>query len=226
VRRGPRPARAAARRPLAVGRGARRAGGPSRKASAAAAAGLAAALGLAACRTPGTTGEGGPGAADTAAPAEGAAGAAAERAADERAIRELANLWEGAVVVRDTAAIADLHAPEARLLLPGRPPIEGREAVAAAWARRLALPGLSLTWDPAAVEVAESRDLAVETGGYEQTHEGAAGPVREEGSYLVVWRRLDGEWKVWIGVPLAGTAAGDTASGGAPQDSVRNEEER
>jgi ketosteroid isomerase-like protein len=189
-------------------------------------AGLALALPLAfgACRAPGTTGE---------VPAELAADSAGhgapvdssgDRAADERAIRELANLWGGAVVVRDTAAIADLQAPDARLLLPGRPAIEGRDAVTAAWARRLALPGLSLTWDPTTVEVAASRDLAVEVGTYEQTVEDAAGPVSERGSYLIVWRRLDGEWKAWIGVPLAGTAAGDTAAAGAAPGPTQEEQ--
>ena len=185
-----------------------------------------ASLALAACRTPGTTGEAGPeAAADTTAASDSASRRTGERAADERAIRELANLWEGAVVVRDTAAIADLHAPDARLLLPGRPPIEGRDAVAAAWARRLALSGLSLTWDPTSVEVAASRDLAVEIGGYEQTHEGPAGPIAEEGSYLVVWRRLDGEWKAWVGVPLARTTLEEAVSDGSPAAGPPQEKE-
>lgn len=212
----------------------RRTGGVAEAPAAARAAGRAgavaaaflASLALAACRTPGTTGEAGKEAgADTTAAPDSASLRTGERAADERAIRELANLWEGAVVVRDTAAIADLHAPDARLLLPGRPPIEGRDAVAAAWAQRLALPGLSLTWDPTSVEVALSRDLAVEIGGYEQAYDGPAGPVAEEGSYLVVWRRLDGEWKAWVGVPLARTAVDETTSGGRPSPGAPEEEE-
>ena len=74
--------------------------------------------------------------------------------------------------------------------------VQGHEDVGKAWAGLLGLPGISLTFEPTRVEVSESADLAADVGVYALAFDGEGGRVEDEGKYVVVWRKVDGAWKV------------------------------
>ncbi len=115
----------------------------------------------------------------------------------DREIRALLPGWLDAVRRKDSAAIAGFYAPDGRFMVPNAPAAEGRAAVAALWEHLLALPGAALTFGPTSIEAAASGDLAYEIGTYALGFDRAgAARVEDRGKYVVVWKRLDGTWKV------------------------------
>ena len=108
---------------------------------------------------------------------------------DEQAIRALEAQWVKAVAAKDTEWIANLYAPDGRLMPPNSPASQGREAIRAAWSGMMATPGFVLTFAPTEIHVAKGGDVAYDIG----TSEGAN---NDQGKYVVVWKKLDGEWKV------------------------------
>ncbi len=118
----------------------------------------------------------------------------------EQEIRDLDRKWVGAVVRGDLAMIVGLYAPDGAFLLPNAPPAVGPEAVGAAWKGLMSLPNVSLNFRPTRIDVAASGDLATDTGTYDLTFSGESGRVRDEGKYVVVWKKIDGEWKVLVDI--------------------------
>ena len=103
--------------------------------------------------------------------------------------------FTGAFAKGDAAAVAALHAPDARVLPERGRPVEGAQAVEAFW-RDVMKSGARLV-QLQTLSVEERGDLAYETGDYMTT--APAGPGVTEvnsGNYLVVWRRAGGDWAV------------------------------
>jgi uncharacterized protein (TIGR02246 family) len=118
----------------------------------------------------------------------------ARAAGDEHVIRDLEARWVKAVAAKDVAWIANLYAPDGRLMPPNAKAAVGRDAVRAAWTAMLGTPGFALTFAPAEVRVAKAGDMASDIGTWEQP--GPDGKVGDQGKYVVVWKKLHGEWKV------------------------------
>jgi uncharacterized protein (TIGR02246 family) len=92
---------------------------------------------------------------------------------------------------RDAAMMASVYAPDARLMPPGAPAVEGTAAIEEFWKGMLDLgvEGGSLK----TLTLEERDDLAVEEGQFEIR---AGGAVVEAGKYVVVHRRQpDGSWR-------------------------------
>ncbi len=119
-----------------------------------------------------------------------------EPATVEQEIRDLDKKWVGAVVRGDLAMIVGFYAPDGAFLLPNAPPAVGPEAVGKAWKGLMGLPNVSLNFRPTRIDVAASGDLATDIGTYDLTFSGESGRVRDEGKYVVVWKKINGEWKV------------------------------
>lgn len=87
-------------------------------------------------------------------------------------------------------AFAEFAATEVRVYREGKSPIVGKQLGAAA------LPENSSewTWEPAASDVSNSDDLGYTYGSYKITTGGSQ--VVEAGSYLRVWKKVGGAWKV------------------------------
>ena len=117
--------------------------------------------------------------------------------AEEQRIRELDRAWVAAIAKKDAAAVGKLYADDGRLMPPNAPMVVGREAVAETWGQLFKLPGFSLTFEPQHIEVSEAGDMAYDVGTYSLslTPEGAA-RVQDQGKYVVVWQKVNGEWKV------------------------------
>ena len=103
--------------------------------------------------------------------------------------------FTGAFAKGDAAAVAALHAPDARVLPERGRPVEGSQAVEAYW-RDVMKSGVRLV-QLQTLSVEERGDLAYETGDYMTTAPAAPGVTEvNSGNYLVVWRRAGGEWAV------------------------------
>lgn len=122
-----------------------------------------------------------------------AAGETAEAA--EARIRELDRQWVAAVAAKDTAAVVNFYADDARFMAPNAPASEGAAAIRSAWAGMLGLPNVSLTFEPTSVHVSSDGTMAYDIGTYQMAFDGPSGRVEDSGKYLVVWERRDGEWK-------------------------------
>lgn len=92
----------------------------------------------------------------------------------------------------DAAALAALYPDDATLLPPGAAMIRGRPGIEAFWAAALQqIEAVKLT----SVDVADLGDGAArEIGRVQLTPKGQDHPL--EGKYVVVWKRLGGEWQL------------------------------
>lgn len=169
---------------------------------------LAAAVG---CRTSGT-GDGNGAPDDTAGALDG--GALEDVAADEQALREIADRWEAAIAARDSVAIAGHYAADGVLIVPYEKPQRGTAAILSTWGRLLADPNASLTVESEDLKVAESGDLAYERGTYQLVFDTPQGPVNDRGSFVIVWEKRDGEWKAAVDIVSSEMFPGPPPEGG------------
>jgi len=97
----------------------------------------------------------------------------------------------------DFDAIADAFTPTGRVLLAGRPIAAGRAEVRQAWADFLgSMPELEVDYGPSEIEIAQGGDMAMEVGWYALSLSTPAGRVADRGKYIVVWKKIDGVWKI------------------------------
>lgn len=124
--------------------------------------------------------------------------ARADLANEEKAIRDLNTRWLQAVEARDAAEEAALFAADGVAYREGVEPRVGPAVFQAARTNFLAEnPRAHVTWSTDNIEIAQSRDLAVQTGevritGLRSQSEGEI--IRRR--YVVVWKKVDGDWKV------------------------------
>ena len=92
---------------------------------------------------------------------------------------------------RDAAAVAALYTDGGQLLPPNSEVVRGHEAIREFWqgAMTLGLTGATLE----TVEVDASGETAVEVGRYRLT---AGDAEADHGKYIVVWKNVDGRWKL------------------------------
>jgi ketosteroid isomerase-like protein len=142
---------------------------------------------LAACEreTPGTP-------ADTVTATAPAAAAAGDAPAELRAAIDAANRETSELIAGGNGrGVGEQYTADGTLMLANAPLARGREAVGARFQSAVDAGMASLTL--AASEVEAGGDIATEVGSYRAT--GADGAVLDEGKYLVIWRREDGQWK-------------------------------
>ncbi|HKY60731.1 MAG TPA: SgcJ/EcaC family oxidoreductase [Gemmatimonadota bacterium] len=114
-------------------------------------------------------------------------------------IEAIDDRFEQALLAGDAATLATFYTDDAIALPPGAPRAEGRAAIQelfASWFAEVPAPeGFTLTTDD--LRVAESGDIAYEVGTYTSRGTSPEGEAYDEtGKYLVVWKNVDGEWKV------------------------------
>lgn len=100
--------------------------------------------------------------------------------------------WNDAWAAGDAMAIGNQYAEDAMILPPNSDPIEGRQAIQEYWAAAIAGgPNSSIT----SVESGSNGDLAFERGTY--TVDGPNGEHFDHGKYLVVWKLVNDNWKIY-----------------------------
>ena len=112
---------------------------------------------------------------------------------------QLKHSWEVAFNRGDVEAVAALYAEDAQLVLSGAATIRGRAAIGAEL-RRIVQSGIKVRIT--SEQNAGSGDLAYVYGPYAMLD--PTGAVVERGSYVEVWRRRGGAWRIDLDVNAAG----------------------
>ena len=121
--------------------------------------------------------------------------AAADVGAEEQAIRGQVNRWLQLVKAKDAAAIAELYAEDGAVMPPNGPIGKGRAAIQKTWASMMQTPGFDLTFVPEQIVVSSSGDMALDRGTYRLAIAPNGKAMTDTGKYVVVWRKIGGEWK-------------------------------
>lgn len=129
----------------------------------------------------------------TAAPAEAAA--PADAAAEEQAIRAQVARWHDLIKAKDAAGIAQLYTEDGAFMPANAPIAKGRAVIEQNWAGLIAMPGFALEISPEQIVVSSAGDIAMDRGTYKLTVAPDGKEQVEAGKYVVVWRKVDGEWK-------------------------------
>jgi uncharacterized protein (TIGR02246 family) len=111
-------------------------------------------------------------------------------------IQELNAQWIGAIKAKDVRACTDFYADDGRIMPQNAPAAQGAEAIARVWKSLFELKEFSLTFEPIRISVAQAGDVAYDIGTYLMAFNSEQGPVRDRGKYVVVWRKVRGDWKV------------------------------
>ena len=127
--------------------------------------------------------------------AEVNAAAATDAGADEQAIRGQVDRWLQLVKAKDAAGIAALYADDGAVMPPNAPIGRGRAAIQQTWASMMQAPGFDLTFVPEQIIVSSSGDLALDRGTYRLAVSPNGTAMTDTGKYVVVWRKIGGEWK-------------------------------
>ncbi len=132
-------------------------------------------------------------------------------AAEEEAIRKLTTDWFADELRRDMEASLSYLAPDAVLQLEGAPTIVGTTAIRAAYEEFFKLPFTDWVIEPRIVVVAASGDLAYDIGSFKMVFESPEGRKEEPQKSTIIWRKLDGQWKVVVCCFSSDTPPGPTA---------------
>ena len=121
-------------------------------------------------------------------------------AAEEAAIRNTDAQFLAAAKSRDADKTASFWSDDASLFPPNSAAITGKQAIRAYVGGAFASPDFSVTWTADKVVVANSGDMAYETGSDQLTYRTPDGKLVSEKTHgLVVWRKqADGNWKAAV----------------------------
>ena len=104
------------------------------------------------------------------------------------AIRRMSQEFAEAASSGNIEGMMAIYAYDALLMPPNAPEFRGTASIRQYWTGLIgAKPKVTLT----PVTILESCELATEIGRYELT----IGPMKDEGKYVVTWRRTGGEWR-------------------------------
>ena len=123
------------------------------------------------------------------------AAAQTDTATEERAIRGQVDRWLQLVKAKDAAGISQLYTEDGSVMPPNASIGTGRTAIEKVWGGMLSTPGVDLTFAPEQIIVSSSGDMALDRGTYRLTMAGSQGSQTDTGKYVVVWRKIGGEWK-------------------------------
>ena len=126
---------------------------------------------------------------------EGNGAAAVDTRQDEQAIRGQVDRWLQLVKAKDAASIAELYAEDGAVMPPNGPIGKGRAAIQKTWASMMQTPGFDLTFVPEQIIVSSSGDMALDRGTYKLSVAPNGTAMTDTGKYVVVWRKIGGEWK-------------------------------
>ena len=104
--------------------------------------------------------------------------------------------WVVAFKSRDFAMIEALYMPDGMLLPTGTPAIEGQKAIVSVWKSWGDIPNVEIAFAANRVVAATSGDMAYAYGWYTFSFDTDKGRSEDRGKYVVVWKKVNGAWKV------------------------------
>ena len=111
-------------------------------------------------------------------------------------IKDMDAKWVAAFEQKDFATIEALYAPNGLLLPSNSPPVEGPKAIIEVWKSWSELPNVEVVFGANRIEASSTGDMAYDYGWYTFAFDTDNGRVTDKGKYVVVWKKLDGSWKV------------------------------
>lgn len=119
--------------------------------------------------------------------------------AAEADIRKGDEAFFAAVKAGDAEAIASLYSADAISMPANSPPLKGHDGILKFNQDFLKLPQLTMTGGSETVGFSDDGTLAYDAGKYSVSFADAKGrTIRDEGKFLNVLKRVDGQWKVVI----------------------------
>lgn len=124
-------------------------------------------------------------------------GRAVDLVADEAAVRKADGEWLKAAQSGQANQWLWFYTDDAVVLPPNDKVANGKEEARKSVNALLALPSLTIVWQPTRVEVAKSGDIAYEVGTYDISYKDANGnTVSDQGKLLEIWKKqVGGDWK-------------------------------
>ena len=122
-------------------------------------------------------------------------------AAEEAAIHEANARWLEAFQAHDASAEAAAFTTDGVEYRMFQEPLVGPADIEEHDSEFFAAnPSLNVTWATEQIHVAASGDMAIQTGTFHATGVGPNADQEDRGRMLTVWKKEDGEWKVWHAV--------------------------
>jgi ketosteroid isomerase-like protein len=115
----------------------------------------------------------------------------AEKAAIQNLVREAFEAEQQ----KDIDAILNFFSENVVVQAPNMPQFEGIEALRNFYTEFFKVL-VSIEGGSTKVEISEAGDMAWDYGWNRAAYEGPEGPFEDEGKYLEVWKKINGEWKV------------------------------
>lgn len=125
-----------------------------------------------------------------------APGATTSSAEDQNAIRELNASWFRIYNTHDAAALAELYADDAVLMMPGVPVVRGRDAIKTAYQKDMdaMTKAGNMNNQGSDSEIGTSGNLAYESNSFNITDK--TGKKIDSGKYVTVFAKKDGKWVI------------------------------
>jgi ketosteroid isomerase-like protein len=121
---------------------------------------------------------------------------AVDLAMEEQNVRARSAEFLRAAQAYDHAGATAVFAPDGEVLEPNGPAHRGSAALLTFSQRMGGLPNFQVSWEPTEVMVAQAGDVAVERGTYQLSFDGPDGRVEDNGKYVIVWLKQNGQWMV------------------------------
>ena len=115
---------------------------------------------------------------------------------DSKKIEEVNKQWVKAFEQRDFQAIQAIMTSDSLLMPSNSMAIEGPEAIVEVWKSWAELPNVAVDFAAHRIEVSSSGDMAYDYGWYTFAFDTENGRFEDKGKYIVVWKNVDGTWKV------------------------------
>ncbi|WP_288254507.1 nuclear transport factor 2 family protein [uncultured Hydrogenophaga sp.] len=102
--------------------------------------------------------------------------------------------WMKAIRERDLETILSVYADDATYMPPGRPLATGSAKLREVWGGYLQRKDFVAEYTPT-LHVSDAGDMAYDIGHYRISMTKDEGPVSFVGKYVVVWQKVNGQWR-------------------------------
>lgn len=120
--------------------------------------------------------------------------------AEREAAAAVEQRYAAAVNAGDLDALLELYAEDARVVSFRSEPAVGHDAIRAHFGELLGAPGIEISATSERVDVSAAADVATDAGSFDFAFDTPDGRVSGTGRYLLVLRKIEGTWKIVVGM--------------------------